>query len=915
MSEMTPLPQSSSDVARSKPRLLLVGWDSADWKVIHPLVDRGEMPMLRRILEGGVSGKLRTLEPMLSPMLWTSIATGRRAYDHGVLGFTEVEPLTRKIQPVTAGSRTCNAVWNILAAQGLKCHVLGWFATQGEQIPHGGVVSDLFTSPTAPPGHPWPPAPGGTIWPESNARALNDMRVSPEDLEADTVGLFVPRWAEVDQANDHRLSHLRIHMAEAFSIQAAACWTLENTEWDFVAVYYRAIDELSHHFMPFHPPRLDGVPERDFELYRGVIESAYRIHDLMLARLIALAPEDTHVMVVSDHGFHSDHLRPKFVPRVPAGITVWHREHGILAAAGPRFGRDELLHGAGLLDVAPTILHLFDLPVGEDMEGRVLLDAFVKGDSGEAVASPRSIPTWEGVAARSTVSVLSENESRALLEQFAALGYVEKPTGDPDTDAATVQQENEWTLARALIDGGRFRQALPHLEALFAREPGRTDFAQTLARCQTHLGLFDEAAATIDATLETFGNVAVSAMLRAQMALERHDAAKSLQWLEQARAASMGDPRFWRQIGLSLVQLRRWQEAEESFQTLLGMSPDDAVAHLGMAICHLWQGRTDEAVEEAITAVALDFTLARAHFVLARALLRRRELERAEQALRVTLRFAPASAHAHHLLAAICRATQRWDEALEHQAARVAIVARREEQKTLVEQLRLEIQARAAERRQNQANPISGISGSETAGEVPAAEPLQSLDIVIVSGLPRSGTSLMMQMLQAGDHPILSDGVRPADANNERGYFEWEAARELPRRPQVIEQASGKAVKIITALLPHLPRQHRYKVVLMRRPLEEVALSQHKMRFQQEGDSTDLNATVVPMLGKHVEATRELLLKAREVALLEVDYPTLVRDPAPVIAALREFLGEDALPTPERMASVVDTALYRQRSR
>ena len=86
-------------------RVLLVGWDSADWKMIQPLADGGWMPAMRRILETGVSGNLQTLEPMLSPMLWTSIATGKQAYHHGVAGFTEVDPLTQTIRPVISATR------------------------------------------------------------------------------------------------------------------------------------------------------------------------------------------------------------------------------------------------------------------------------------------------------------------------------------------------------------------------------------------------------------------------------------------------------------------------------------------------------------------------------------------------------------------------------------------------------------------------------------------------------------------------------------------------------------------------------------------------------------------------------------------------------------------------------------------
>ena len=94
-------------------RLLVVGWDSADWKIIRPLVQQGTMPMMAKILHDGVHGNLTTLEPSLSPMLWTTIATGRHAAEHGVHGFTEVRD--KNVVPVSASTRRCRAVWNILS--------------------------------------------------------------------------------------------------------------------------------------------------------------------------------------------------------------------------------------------------------------------------------------------------------------------------------------------------------------------------------------------------------------------------------------------------------------------------------------------------------------------------------------------------------------------------------------------------------------------------------------------------------------------------------------------------------------------------------------------------------------------------------------------------------------------------------
>ncbi|MDB4333634.1 alkaline phosphatase family protein, partial [Akkermansiaceae bacterium] len=107
-----------------KKKVLLIGWDSADWKIIHKLLAEGGMDGIRSLMNGGNHGNLATLEPQLSPMLWTSIATGKMAYHHGVEGFTEVDPVTGQIVPVSAATRKCKSLWEMLGEKGLRSHLV-----------------------------------------------------------------------------------------------------------------------------------------------------------------------------------------------------------------------------------------------------------------------------------------------------------------------------------------------------------------------------------------------------------------------------------------------------------------------------------------------------------------------------------------------------------------------------------------------------------------------------------------------------------------------------------------------------------------------------------------------------------------------------------------------------------------------
>lgn len=896
----------------SRKRLLLIGWDSADWKIIQPLVDAGQLPAVQRLLEHGTSGPLTTLDPQLSPMLWTSIATGKHAYHHGVPGFTEVNE-RGQVVPVSAATRRCKTVWEMLGEHGLKSHVVSWFATQGERHPHGCIVSPLYNSfkhdeEDAP--EDWPPPAPGTYWPEDLAAHLNERRVSPWDVDPDEVlRLFVPEAPTIDQSKDPRLWHLAQRLAEASSTHSAACWLMENRpDWDFMAIYYRAIDEICHEFMPFHPPQMKGAPDAEFALYKDVVNSAYRFHDLLLVRLMQLAGPDTAIMLVSDHGFHSDHLRPSFTPRVPAGITVWHRPQGVFAAAGPGFKQDALIHGARLLDVTPTILSYFGLPVGEDMEGRVVREAFT------TAPESRTIPTWENGAKSRPMQrpELTDEDNKALLQQFVDLGYIHEISDDPSQAAEETNRENTWNMARACMDTGRYEQALPMLEDIYYRHPERLDYAQVLARCYLRLGMLHEAEKVVAAILESFGDKTGAHMIQANIAIERKQPARALEHLAIVAEQRPRDLAYLSLRIEALLKLHRWEDCQQTCHTTLEVDPQNALAHIGLARAALHLERPEDAVDHALAATGFQYGNPRGHFLLGVALVTLQQWAAAAQALNLTTQLAPHFHPAWRYLAQALRGQGNRDAAegallqlrllrTERQKSDRERTDRvRRESATRVPALVLEGQRRVEEKQQKAAAMKS---------DMPADQ-----EFVLVSGLPRSGTSLMMQMLRAGGMELMQDGQRQADIDNPEGYWEWEEIKNLPKNPLLIEQAHGKATKVVSALLAALPPKHRYKIIFMTRPVQEVVASQWKMLEHKGTQPKTEREHLETAQQKHALGMLGMLRNHARVKLLEVDYPALVRDPQSAASRITAFLGQDSLPSHQRMHTVVKPALYRQRS-
>ena len=185
--------------------------------------------------------------------------------------------------------------------------------------------------------------------------------------------------------------------------------------------------------------------------------------------------------------------------------------------------------------------------------------------------------------------------------------------------------------------------------------------------------------------------------------------------------------------------------------------------------------------------------------------------------------------------------------------------------------------------------------------------------VVVVSGLPRSGTSMMMKMLEAGGLAVLVDGIRVANEDNPKGYYEFERVKKLPEGDtEWLDEAVGKVVKIITQLVIHLPDSHAYKVLVMRRSIPEILASQAKMlerRGETGGDVSD--AQMTELFERHLKQVYAWMDQQPNVEYMDVSYNEALADPIPAIERVQAFLGGD-LDT-AAMAAVVDPGLYRNR--
>ncbi len=927
-------------------KVLLVGWDAADWKVITPLLDAGLMPNLEKLVTEGVMGNLATLYPILSPMLWTSIATGKRAHKHGIHGFSEPDPHTGTVRPITNLGRKTKAIWNILNQQGLRSHVVGWWPSQPAEPINGVMVSNLFQQAPNNPNQPWPLHPGA-VHPPRLADALAECRIRPQELAGEQILPFVSKAAEIDQEKDRRLGSIAKVLAENASIHAAATALMQLEPWDFMAVYYDGIDHFSHGFMKYHPPRLDWISEEDFELYKEVVNTVYRYHDLMLGTLMQLAGDDVTVIVCSDHGFHPDHLRPKEIPNEPAGPAAEHRHFGIFAMKGPGIKRDELVYGATLLDIAPTILSLYGLPMGRDMDGKPLLSAFETTPDLAPIDSWDSVPGDAGTHLDTDMQV-DEGDAQEAIKHLVELGYMDQPDADQATAIAQTVRELRYNLARDYIDCRKHREALAILQALWTEFPDESRFGVLVLQSFLALGRTAEAEAALErlsrekqryaaeavAELTKLNeewkdrkpedlnqnevqqlnklrkcagvNLHTFAWLRGQLLDAQGQPEQALQALAEAEAVQTHNlPSLYQKQGEILLRLRRWQEAEERFRKMQALDPVNPQPYAGLCRCQLSRREWQQALDAAAASLGMLYHQPQLHYYCGFALAKLGQDRKAVSAFRTALQQAPQYALVHLQLARLYWRKLELGLAVKHRHLAREILQRRRQQAETQEE-------EASNHDAADFDWQTTASLGELEHALPVQGPLPEDAVIIVSGLPRSGTSMMMQMLAAGGMPVLADEARQADEDNPRGYYELEAVKKLRQDQSWLNQANGKAVKLVAQLLPNLPLGRPYRVVFMERPLGEILASQKTMlqRLGREGGHLTEAQLARTFLGQLQTVRRVLNRPEAQTSVLGMDYHQALRDPQAAAARLNAFLGGGL--DEKAMAAAIAPQLRRQ---
>ena len=397
--------------------IVFIGIDSADWKWIDPLQEQGDMPTLDRLIREGVRAPLKSLvPPQKSPTIWTSIATGKRPGKHGIGDFN-----TGADRAQTPNLRKAATYWEILGVLGRTQAVLGWWITHPATEVNGVLVSD-FLPYFAQVNREDPSA----VFPHDLWSVMYRLVVRPRDVDDELLGQFVDLELIREHGDEGKalIADLRSYIAGDLTYLAIARELYEPDRFDVFTVYFRGLDMACHKYWRYFQPKRSRLEESDWRVRAcgGVISGYYRFADSLVTDVLSFVSEDSRVMIASDHGF-TGHRR--IGGREARGVQM-HSDTGILIMHGPGVSKGTELDSAEVKDLMPTLLVMSGVPPADDLDGRVLVDAFepaLQSWTAELIANP--IDSYEGLVLRPGDPVeIDEAANEARLEQLRSLGYI-----------------------------------------------------------------------------------------------------------------------------------------------------------------------------------------------------------------------------------------------------------------------------------------------------------------------------------------------------------------------------------------------------------------------------------------------------------------------------------------------------------
>ena len=597
--------EASGDIVRpdAKPierEVVLIGVDSFNWRVIDPLIRQGRMPNLKRLIERGVRANFRTIRPILSPVIWTTIVTGVKPSRHGIVDFVVTARDSGALVPVTSAMRQVPALWTLMSRQGIDVNVIAWWATWPAETVRGTMVTDrvayqLFEDQIK---DDWKSAdPARNKGKTHPAALIDDVRPLirlPGDVSDAEIGWFLPGGrvpSTVTGEQRELIKGLRTIVAASQTYHAIALRQFREPGPRLKMVYYEGPDEASHLFMKYRPPLLAGTNRQDMELFGGIVDRYYELQDRYIGEILDATGRDALVILCSDHGFKSDNDRPpNSDPRIGKGDAAgWHTPVGVLVMAGPDIGAGAELGAASVLDITPTILALYGLPVARDMDGQPLTEAMTPEFLRRHPVA--WIDTYGGVRAPAEQTAAGtgtpSEEDAEMLEKLHALGYI----GDDRLTA----RNNRATMA---LEEGDIDGAIAEFESALAKEGDVGTVMRTnLARAWLVKGDLDKARTLALEAVRAEPENKQAVLVLAGVETKKKNLPAAVELLEKAIAVDPTYTQARTKLGEVYEEMGRDDDALAQYMKVVEIAPLSPLEFNNIGNIHRKRRQLDKAME------------------------------------------------------------------------------------------------------------------------------------------------------------------------------------------------------------------------------------------------------------------------------------------------------------------------------
>ncbi|HUR80565.1 MAG TPA: alkaline phosphatase family protein, partial [Thermoanaerobaculia bacterium] len=391
-------------------RVAIFAIDGADWELISELSSDGRIPNIRALAQGGTTASLQTIQPTVSPMVWTTAATGLSPDRHGVIDFTEQK------RPVDAGSRRAPGLWDIAQAFGRETVVVNWWTAWPPRM--DGPVT--FDTPVA--------LMPNAIDPQELRARIASQTVAPQTIAFNQVGRFLNITAtEFDDAvarggASDPVNIFRETLAKTWTDHRVGISLYQQREPLVMMMSYDGTDTVNHLFGPYHPPYREGVSQGEFRKYWPAVANYYSEVDRLIGEWMKVLTDDTTVIIMSAHGFRWSDKRPK-LPAAGRNALSDHRNPGVFIAYGNHVAANRGSHVISLYDIVPSVLSVLGLPRSVEMRGQQP-DWLFRDIS--PVTSVRVISYDEFFAGRP--SAASSIDPQFYTQRLQAIGHLVDPT-------------------------------------------------------------------------------------------------------------------------------------------------------------------------------------------------------------------------------------------------------------------------------------------------------------------------------------------------------------------------------------------------------------------------------------------------------------------------------------------------------